>query len=180
MSALAMMAIGIGAVAVLGKLPGILAPSAMRAGLVAFPRSRVLGRFLAALDLVVSAWLVWDMPESWFTPYRQSLWVLCPLSIVLVCVFLDELLAARALGGLLLLAAAPVLDIARFHPSPARLVMVVLAYLWVIPGLLIVSNPWWFRKLAAPMAATDLRCRLASAAGVSAGLVLIALGIWVY
>ena len=34
------------------------------------------------------------MPESWFTPYRRSLWVLCPLSIVLLGVFLDELLAA--------------------------------------------------------------------------------------
>ncbi len=180
MSTLAIMALGIGAAAVAGKWPGLTHPAAVRAWLQAFPRHRLWGRVLAAVDLAASAWLVWDMPESCFTPYRQSLWILAPASGYLVWRYLDELLAPRALGGLLLLVAAPVLDAARFHPSPWRLVMVTMAYLWVVAGLVLVSNPGWFRKWPAPLVATDRRIRLTATAGLLAGLGLVVLGLTVY
>jgi len=79
-----------------------------------------------------------------------------------------------------LLVAAPVLDAARFHPSPWRLVMVTMAYLWVVAGLVLVSNPWWFRKWTAPLVATDRRIRLTATAGLLAGLGLVVLGLTVY
>jgi hypothetical protein len=180
MSALSMMAVVIGAALVAGRLPGLVAPEKARALVKAFPRSRFWAWLLTCLDMAIVAFLVWNLPDSWFTPWRASLLVLIPVSIALIVWFVDELLAARALGGLLLLVAAPVLEAARFHPSDARLVLVVLAYVWVFAGMLLVANPWWFRKLTEPLMATDLRCRLASAAGVLLGLVLIALGVWVY
>lgn len=180
MTTLAMMAVGIGAAAVLGKAPGVIAPDRTRDFVKDFPRNRFWGWALAALDLVLAAVLVWEMPLGWFDAWKMSLVIVCPVALALVGIFLNELLAARALGGLLLIAAAPVLEEARFHPSGARLVMSVLAYAWVIPGMVIVANPWWFRKLSAPLMATNRRCRLASAAGVLLGLALIGLGLWVY
>lgn len=180
MNALAMMAVAVGVAAVAGKAPGVVAPEAARAFIKAFPRSRLWAWLLTSLDMVLVSYLVWTLPDSWFTPWRASLLVLTPVGIVLILYFVDELLAARALGGLLLLAAAPVLAAARFHPSDARLVMVVLAYLWVLPGMLLVANPWWFRKLTEPLMATNMRCRLLSGFGVLLGLALIALGVWVY
>jgi len=48
--------------------------------------------------------------------FKPILWALAPLCYVLTVCFVEELLAARALGGILLLAAAPVLDAARWHP----------------------------------------------------------------
>ncbi len=180
MSELAMVAVGIGAASVIGKLFGVLAPEKAAAFLKAFPRSRGWGWFLTALDMVLVAALVWTLPNSWFTPYRASLFLACPVAIVLVGVFVDELLAARALGGLLLLIAAPVLAASRFHESQARLVMVVLAYAWVFPGMLFVASPWWFRKLAAPLVDNPMRMRLAALFGVGLGAVLIYLGLCVY
>ncbi len=180
MSAVAMMAVGIGLAMVLGKAPGLLAPEAARRFIGGFPRNRSWAWFLTSLDMLMVSVLVWGLPESWFTPWRASLFVLAPVSVILIGLFVDELLAVRALGGLLLLLAAPVLEVARFHPSEARLVLVVMAYAWVFPGMLLVANPWWFRKLTAPMVATSARCRVLSGFGVLLGLVLIGLGLWVY
>jgi hypothetical protein len=180
MSALAMMALGIGVAVALGKAWGLVAPESARAFMKGFPRSRAWAWFLTGLDMAIVSALLWTLPVSWFTPWRASLFVLAPVAVFLVGWFVDELLAARALGGLLLLAAAPVLAAARLHPSDARLVMVVMAYAWVFPGMLLVANPWWFRKLAEPVMATNMRCRLISGFGVLLGLVLIGLGLWVY
>ena len=180
MNPLAMMAIGLGLAAIAGKLPVLLVPRMGREFAKNFPRSRMWGWALTTLDMLLVSYLLWNLPDSWFTPYRQSLLIVCPVSIVLVGIFVDELLAARALGGLLLLAASPVLDAARFHPSDARLVIVILAYSWVVVGMLLAANPWWFRKLAEPLLATDGRCRTVAGFGVLLGAALVALGLWVY
>ncbi len=180
MNALAMIAVAMGVAAVMLKAPGVVAPAAARAFVKSFPRNRTWAWLLTSLDMAIVTVLLWTLPDSWFTPWRASLLVLAPVAIVLVGLFVDELLASRALGGLLLLAAAPVLEVARFHPSEVRLVVVVLAYLWVFLGMLLVASPWWFRKLTDPLMATDIRCRLTSAAGVVIGLVLMALGVWIY
>lgn len=180
MTTLAAMAVGIGLAAIIGKGAGLLMPETARAFMAAFPRNRLWGRLLAALDLVLVAMLLWNLPNSWFTPWRPVLFLAAPAAFVLVVVFAGELLAARALGGLLLLAAAPVLEAARLHPSQARLVLVVLAYAWVFPGLLFVANPWWFRKMAAPILVDNARFRAAAAAGVLIGVALVVLGLCVY
>jgi hypothetical protein len=180
MSALAMMALGIGAAAIAGKLGGLLFPDRSAAFLKAFPRSKGWGWFLTALDLLLVAYLVWTLPNNAFTPYRASLFLAYPVAFFLVAFFVDELLAPRALGGFLLLIAAPVLAAARFHESQARLVLVILAYLWVFPGMILVASPWWFRKATAPMLAHPRLLRAGAAVGLALGAVLIYLGLFVY
>lgn len=180
MSALAMISLALGIAAILGKSCGLLRPDLSAAFLKSFPRSRPWALALTAIDLLLVAWLVWTLPNNWFTPYRAVLFLVAPLSYYLVVTFVNELLAVRALGGLLLLAASPVLDAARFHPSQARLVLVVLAYCWVFPGLLFVASPWWFRKLTAPMAERPALIRAGSVAGLALGALLLYLGLCVY
>ncbi len=180
MDPLAMMAIGIGVAAILGKWKGLADPAAVRAFMKAFPRSQAWGWALLTVDMVVVSLLLWNLPVDWIRKWRPVLFLLCPASIYLVGRFVDELLAPRMLGGLLLLMAAPVLEAARFHPSQARLVMTILAYSWVFPGMLLVASPWWFRKATDGLLRTDTRIRIGSAFGLLLGVVLIVLGVTVY
>lgn len=180
MTRLAVLTIVIGAVAAGLRLAAAAWPGRARRLIEAFPRSRVAAGVLTAVDLAAVTAVLYATPLGWFEPWKWLLFVLCPVAVVLVLVFVDELLAPRALGGLLLLLAAPVLGAARWHPSDWRLVMSVLAYAWVALGSALVVSPYLFRRLAARLTTTDSRFRAISLAGVATGLVLVALGLFVY
>lgn len=167
----------VGGVYALTHLPLVLAPALSRRGLAAFPRSEWAGRILAAIALAWAAALVRDMPLGWFDQHKDWLYVVTPAVYVLTVLFVDDLLAPRAFGGLLLLVAEPVLTAARFHPSGARLVLVLLAYGWVGVGTLLVLTPYWFRKTVERICGTDARCRILGAAGLAVGALLIGLGL---
>ena len=170
---------------VLAHVPLAAAPGPARKALAAFPRNGWAGRILCAIALAWSAVLVKEMPLGWFDAHKDWLYVAGPVAYVLVVVFMDELLAARALGGLFLLMAEPVLAAARepflssvqFHPAAARLVPVLLAYGWVGIGTALVLAPYWFRKSMERLCGTDRRCRLFGLAGVAIGLLLIVLAL---
>ena len=112
--------------------------------------------------------------------WKDLVWVLAPVAWVLTGLLLDELLAPRALGGLLLLAASPVLDAARFNPSSTRLVMVVLAYGAVGLGLWWVASPWGFRQTMRPVVEKPTRLRLMGGVLLVLSLVLMILAAAVY
>ena len=97
-------------------------------------------------------------------PVRVSLkpfvYIVAPVSFFALVYFVDELLPPRALGGLLLLLANPVLKSARWLDTEWRLVMIVIAYLWVIAGIIFVLSPFRLRQAAEFGTRTDLRCIL--------------------
>jgi len=155
-------------------------PGRVRAGLYAFPRSVWPGRILAAIDLVWAAYALSRMHLGMFDAWKVHLFWLTPVAIVLSILYLDELLSPRALGGLLLLAAGPVLNSARWHPSDWRLVMTTLAYLWIGFGLLFLLSPWWFRRITVRIAQRDSFVRFCGAVKAAAGLGLILLALRVY
>lgn len=171
----------LGTVFVLLNLPFILAPAMVQRLLLAFPRSRVPAYLLAALDLAWFGWLLYHEPLWAFFDYvRPWLWLLIPIIIVLVCLFMDELLAPRALGGLLLLVAGPILDAARFHPSAWRYLPIVLAYVWIIAGILFVLAPYRVRRFFEFITRTPLRSRVGGGARLALGLLLLWLAWKVY
>ena len=173
--------LGTGAVYVAAHLALVAAPAAARRVLAAFPRNAWVGRALALGTLVWSAFLVNDMPLGFVDPYKGWLYAVTPVVFVLVVLLMGELLAARAFGGLLLLLAEPILASAREPGLSAwRLTMVALAYAWVVAGMVLVLGPYWFRKTAEVVCRTDARCRLAGAAGVVVGVVLVGLGATVF
>jgi len=159
----------------------LAAPARVRTGLAAFPRSIWPGRILAAIDLAWAAYELSLMHLGMFDAWKVNLFWLTPIAIALCVVYLDELLSPRALGGLLLLAAGPVLDAARWHPSDWRLIVTVIAYLWILLGLVFLLSPWWFRRISIWMTGRgDNAVRITGAIKAAVGLGLIALALLVY
>lgn len=154
------------AAAVAFALPGLL--SMFRAGpfargLAAFPRSRLWGIVLTAAGLIWSALLIQNMTLGEIGKYKWTLVILTPVSFFLIIQYLEELLASRALGGLLMLAPVAMVDAARWHPSPWRLVVVSVAYAMVVIGMWLMLCPFKFRIWTSTLFERDGRRRLASA-----------------
>jgi uncharacterized protein YjeT (DUF2065 family) len=157
-----------------------VAPALARRIALAFPRDKWTGRVLAAVAFVWAAMLVRDMPMGRFEYLKQWLYLVTPVMILATYVFMEELLAARALGALLLLYPAPVLLLARLHDSPWSLVMTVVAYIMIIKGMALMLSPYLFRKGAAHIIANDNRCRMLGSVGVAFDLLLLALALLIY
>lgn len=180
MSELSWVALLLGLTALTAGAVAWRSPARVRAGLTAFPRSIWPGRVLAAIDMIWAAYALSQMHLGMFDTWKVHLFWLTPVGIVLCIVYLDELLSPRALGGLLLLAAGPVLNIARWHPSDWRLVIAALAYLWIGAGLLFLLSPWWFRRIALFTAKNDAAIHIGGAVKVISGIGLILLAFFVY
>lgn len=139
----------------------LLTPAKLSSLLFAFPRNRVAGIALTALSLLWSAYLINQMTLGELSKYKDLLFVLTPATFFLIIYFIDELLAARAFGGLLMLYPTLMVDIARWHPSPWRLVVVSVAYLMVVAGMWIVLSPYKFRLWTHAMLCSRTRQKLA-------------------
>lgn len=161
-------------------LPMVIAPGLVKRGLAAFPRNRWAGGVLAAAALAWSAVEVHDMPLGMIDAFKSWLWILGPVIYVLVLVFMDEMLAVRALGGLLMLAACPVLEVQRVNDSPWTVVPAVMAYLWVVAGMVLILSPYRFRHAVERCCATEGSLRLMGLGGVVMGGLLIGLGLTVF
>lgn len=181
MMTLSELSLWIGVVYVVLHLPLMVAPQLMQKLLKAFPRNFWIGAILTAVALVWSAHEVNVMPLGNFIGgYKWLLWVLTPIIYGLILAFMNELLAPRALGGLLLLVANPVLSLQCQYSSRATWVIAGLAYLWVIAGVVLVLSPFRFRHTVERCCATDRTCRLAGLAGVLMGVVLVGMGLTVF
>ena len=110
-----------------------------------FPRSKVSGVVLLTIDLIWSFWLLATMEMGEFSSFRRPLLIVLPIGYLLVIRFVEEFLAARALGILCLLAGEPLLDAAFFRYETSRLFLTVLAYLMIIAGLFWVTMPYLLR-----------------------------------
>ena len=152
-------------------------PGATRQGLEAFPRAKWAGWVLAAVDLFWVTWVVRHAAVGWFTPYQPLVPVLGVVVFILVVWLLEELLAPRALGGLLLLLANPMLNSVRWHDSAWRLVIVAIAYAWVVVGALLVLYPWFFRRMTAKPLAHPHGLRMIAIAKLVVGVILLAAGV---
>jgi hypothetical protein len=145
-----------GALLCLIGVVGLVMHNTARMTLGRFPRSRVAGVVILAIDLVWSFWLVSTMEMGEFSTFRRPFLIALPIGFFLTMRFVDEFLAVRALGILVLLAAEPLLEAAFFRYETSRLVLTVLAYILIVLGLIWVTLPYklrdqinWFSKSAA-------------------------------
>ncbi len=169
-----------GAVLVLFGGGLILTPAGMRNALLGLPRNVWWARLLTAAALAWSAWLLYDMPLGWFDAHKKWLWAAAPAVWWMIDRHMPELLAARAVGGLLLLAANPVLDAVRWLDTPWRLSMVVAAYVWVVAGMTLVAAPYWFRRMAAWLTGTPFRARAAGGVLALLGITQAVIGVLMF
>ena len=150
-------------------LPMLLAPAATQRALAAFPRFRYAAWILTAIDIT---WVVLIMRGASLGPF-DILKPYLPLIGALVCAAiawgLYELLAVRALGGLLLLG-DPILDTVRWTGGAWPIALAILAYILVIVGAFWVLWPWTFRKTHERQTKTPLRWRLWSTLWIALGL----------
>jgi len=180
MSQLALVSVVLGGVICFAYGSMIIAPGGVRNCVRRFPRSRSAGWILATVVLVWWGKRIYHSPLGNFEQYRILLFILIPVAIALSGYFVDELLAPRALGALLILIPVVILDAARWHESSLRLVMAVFAYLLVIKGCVLVVAPYSFRKGAERFIATDEQCRAWGGFGAGLGALFIWLGFGVY
>ena len=180
MMSLSQICLTVGGLYVALHLPLVLKPGAVCRLLLAFPRNNLAGIVLAVGSLVWAAWELNDMPLGMFDAYKSWLWILTPVVTILVLTIMSELLAVRALGGALMLAACPVLEVQRLHPSCWTWVPAGLAYVWVVVGMVLTLSPFRFRHLVERFCATDALTRVMGAGGIAVGGVLVALGLTVF
>jgi hypothetical protein len=170
----------VGVILIIMALPAVLIPISWRMLLERFPRNTTAAALLTAVDLTWIALIVFNAHLGRFEVYKPALYLVTPAAFFLLLKFLDELLAPRALGGFLLLAANPILNAARWHDSEARLVMTSLAYVFVIVGTILVLSPYRFRLWLLFWHANPTRARIGGLLGLALGVLVIILGLRVY
>ena len=166
--------ISAGLLLLLSHLVAIIQPDAIRRAAVAFPRSRVAGTLLIGIAAVWSFLLVSQIDLGEFSPLRNIMLVGIVAGSVLAWLFMEEFLAVRALGMILLLAAEPLLESAYLRTEPDRILLTVLGVAWAIAGLFLVGMPYLLRDALGWVTACPLRWKLASIGGLLYGIALTA------
>lgn len=146
----------------------------------AFPRHVWAGRILAAVDILWSAWLLMQMGFAWVDVHHMLVYAAVPVAYVLVILFVDDLLASRALGGFMLLVPLPILESAFVHPAISRLIMTSFAYLLVIFGIVLVWSPFKLRQWTERWINRAPITRIVGIAGLIIGANMLLLGWRVY
>jgi uncharacterized protein YjeT (DUF2065 family) len=180
MSTLAALTLGLGAVLLPIHSMLIMKPALTRKGFNQFPRCRWCGWLLAIVAIVWAAWLLNSLPLGRFESLKQ--WLI-PVTVVftgLVFFAMDDLLAPRALGALLLLYPAPLLHTARLHPSKLSVIMSIIAYVLIIKGMALMLSPYLFRQNIERFLKADHVCRLAGIVGIVFDGCLILLALLAY
>lgn len=185
MTALATASLIIGAVISAANVPGLVAPEKFAAWLRSFPRNKQIGAVLMILNTLWAGWIVFtgNYSDFWIFPehvIRTSVFFLAPMFCFAVIRYADQYLAARGLGILLILAARPLLAAAFVEDSPSRYVITILAYVWVIMGIVFVAAPHRCRDAISWNIRTIARLRLLSWIRLAFGLALIFLAVAVY
>jgi hypothetical protein len=173
-------AIIIGALVLLGHLAPALFPARFVPVLRTLPRNYPLGVVLMISATIWFTALTGLMDLGEISSARFDLMAVWAVAGVLLAIFVRDFLAARGLGCLLLLASALVLDAAFLATTPWRYVMTILAYYWVVAGMMLVYSPHLGRDALNFVTQTPQRLRLFSWPGVLFGVILIVLGIFVY
>ena len=160
------------ALAVVCGLLTLVATAATRRFLQGFCRSRWAGWVLSTLALAWAGWLLYAMPLEFMLPYRKYIPFVMLAAIPFSWFAMPDLLSARALGGILVLVPAPVLQVARVHPSDWRLVVVVLMYAMAVAGMTLIMAPYYLRDGIAWLTRTDRRLKICGAVRLCVGLLL--------
>ena len=146
----------------------------------AFPRSRGASGALLGVAAIWSFLLVKDIDLGEFSTLRTVMLVAIVGGAVLAWIYVEEFLAVRALGMLLLLVAEPLLESAVLRNEPSRLLLVVLAYVWVIAGLFFVGMPYLLRDMITWVTAKPWRWQAGCIAGTLYGIALVACALFLW
>lgn len=167
----------IGIALALLALPALFAPGWTARRWKAFPRCVWPGRILAVIALAWSAIWLLAMPLGPLDILKRYMTLLFLVAVPATWFLCDDLLACRAVGGLLALIPSALLPSAQWHPSPLRYIPLVVGYLFVVASLFLIAQPFHLRDVLFWGAASTSRTRFLGAivAAVAAAMLATAL-----
>jgi membrane-associated HD superfamily phosphohydrolase len=151
-----------------------------QAFLKSFPRTFHWGVILLTIDVIWSVFALSNMDMGEFYNMRRTFIMITIGGYVAVLVYVKEFLAVRALGALMLLVAGPVLTAAFLQPQTSRLLLPILAYLWIIVGMYFIGMPFLMRDWINWLLAKPQRWNLAVYSGIAYGVVLLVTALLFY
>jgi hypothetical protein len=163
----------VGFLLIVGHSVALVLPQQMQAWLKAFPRSGFVGMVLLAVAAVWFYWLVSTMDLGEFDKFRKALQIGTPIAAILTGVYVQEFLAARSLGMIVLLAAEALLEAAWLRPEMSRLWLVSLVYVWLTAALFWVGMPYTLRDQIGWISASNTRWRVCAIVGIVYGIILL-------
>jgi hypothetical protein len=166
--------LAVGVFLILLHLVALWRPAETRRWLKAFPRSRAAATILILAAGVWSLVLIRTMDLGEFARLRTVMTIAVVAGTFLAWRYMEEFLAVRALGMLALLAAEPLLEAAYLRPETTRLLIVVLAYAWILLGLFWVGVPWTLRDQIRWLTDRMGRYHAAAWGGVVYGVLVLA------
>jgi hypothetical protein len=110
-----------------------------------------------------------------FSNWRTRILVFIPIATYLTWRYVDEFLAARALGMVTLLVAEVLLESAWMRPENARLALVTLAYVWIVAALFWIGMPYLLRDQIGWVIKSEGRWKSAAFLGIGYGVLLTCL-----
>ncbi|QQY09371.1 MAG: hypothetical protein JMM76_01550 [Candidatus Xiphinematobacter sp.] len=138
-----------------------------------FPRSRGWGSILLSMAATWTFLLVRRMDLGEFTNLRTIVLGSVAIAALLIWLLLQEFLAARSTGLLILLAADPVLNACILWPKSYRLPLVALTYICILCALVWSSMPFLMRDQIAWLTASSWRWNIAAGIGVIVGCCIL-------
>jgi hypothetical protein len=171
--------LGVGILLLIAHALALMKGKELKAWLIAFPRNREAGIWLAAAAGIWFFFLVKLMDLGDFDSWRPFVLIGTPVAVILAISYMQEFLAVRALGSLALLAAEPLLESAFLRDEGIRLLLVSLVYVWIVAGMFWVGMPYTLRDQITWVCATEKRWRAAAFAGLAYGALLCAGGLLV-
>jgi hypothetical protein len=151
-----------------------------QAFLKSFPRAFYWGVILLTIDVIWGVFALSNMDMGEFFNMRRTFIMITIGGYVAVLVYVKEFLAVRALGALMLLVAGPVLTAAFLQPQTSRLLLPILAYVWIIVGMYFIGMPFLMRDWINWLLAKPQRWNLAVYSGIGYGAVLLVTALLFY
>jgi len=170
----------VGLLLIVSHVFGLLQAESVKSFLTKLPRAKLLGQVLFTAAALWFFLLVQFMDLGEYTSFKPKILVVTVAAYFLVLKFAQDYLAVRSIGILLLLAAEPVLESAFLQPQTSRLLLVTLAYLWVLAALFWVGMPWLMRDQINWAVKRNGTYRLLCGAGIFYGAVLVILSLTQY
>ena len=179
---LSLLVIILGLVLALPQVYALLKPTSSASALRKFPRSMPWGY---ALMLLGTAWFLYNLSlESIadFASYKNVLVAIFAGIGIASCIFVQDFLAVRGLAIVLLLLGKLMVDTGRPYLPTTNWVLViqVLAYVLVVAGIWLTISPWRLRDAIDWDTRTVSRFKMTSAVRLAVGLLLAALGLFVF
>lgn len=145
-----------------------------------FPRTFKWGVILLTIDFLWSVFALANMDMGEFFHMRRTFIMIVAGGFVAVLIYVKEFLAVRALGALMLLVAGPMLTAAFLQTQTSRLLLPILAYVWIIVGMYFIGMPFLMRDWINWVVAKPQRWKLATYSGIAYGVVLLVTAILFY